>query len=143
MINLSSLNGYVTLNKLKMETVSSVLGSIKKGDFLFLIDHEGTCFQILIHLDCQPFLWITLERKVYQVKALCFDLSTVPKAFVRVFALVWLWAHGRGIRLPHYVVITELVPLPLQHREQLVQLCKDLGIVFNLEKSDLEPTSRA
>ena len=36
----------------------------------------------------------------------------------------------------------ESVPL-LQHQEHLLQLCRDLGIVINWEKSGLEPSSRA
>ena len=34
-IDLASLNSYMALAKLKMETVSSVLGSIRKGDYVF------------------------------------------------------------------------------------------------------------
>ena len=36
--DLSALNGFVTLTKFKMETVASVLGSVKKGDWIFLTD---------------------------------------------------------------------------------------------------------
>ena len=37
-IDLSALNGFVMLTKFKMEAVASVLGSIRKGDWMFLID---------------------------------------------------------------------------------------------------------
>ena len=51
-----------------------------------------------------------------------------------------------GIRLLCYLndwlVVVESVPLLFRHQEQLLQLCQDLGIVINWEKSDLKPTSR-
>ena len=37
-IDPSSLGGFVTLMKFKMETVKSVLGSLRKGDWIFLLD---------------------------------------------------------------------------------------------------------
>ena len=44
--------------------------------------------------------------------------------------------------LDDWLVSTESVPPLLQHREQLLQLCWDLGIVISWEKSDLESSSR-
>ena len=40
-------------------------------------------------------------------------------------------------------MIAESVPLLLQHCKQLLQLCKELGVIINMEKSDLEPSSTA
>ena len=36
---------------------------------------------------------------------------------------------------------SESVPLLLQHHEQLLQFCKDLGVVISMEKRALEPSS--
>ena len=52
-----------------------------------------------------------------------------------------------GIRLLYYLdkwpVFAELIPRLLELCELLFQLCKDLGIVINLEKPDLKPNSNA
>ena len=47
-IDVSSLNGYVIITKFKMETISSVLWLIRKGDYIpvFSIDLKNTYFQI-------------------------------------------------------------------------------------------------
>ena len=74
MIDLSRLNGCITPTKFKMETVSSVLGSNKKGDFMSSIDLKDTYIQIPSHPDSRPHRWIALEGKVYQFKSLCFGL---------------------------------------------------------------------
>ena len=89
---------------------------------------------------------VCCSGKGVPVRALCFGLSTAPQVFTRVFALVSEWVHWRGIWLPLYLddwlVIMELVSL-LQHQEQLLQLCRDLGIIVNWEKSDFKPSSGA
>ena len=53
MIDLSSLNRYVTLTKFQMETVVSVFTSIRKGEVMFLIDLKDAYFQVPIHSDSQ------------------------------------------------------------------------------------------
>ena len=85
--------------------------------------------------DYWPFLRFCLEGQVYQFRALCFDLSTAPLVFTRVFALVSEWTHRRGVRLLRYLddwlVIAESRTLLLQHRDLVLQLCKDLRIIVN------------
>ena len=49
-IVLSSLNTFVTHSKFRMEMVASVLASIRKSDFVFLIGLKDAPFQI-------PIIW--------------------------------------------------------------------------------------
>ena len=65
MIDLLSLNRFVTLTKFTMETVSSVLGSIRKGDIMILIDLKDVYFQIPFHPESRPYLWFIVQGKVY------------------------------------------------------------------------------
>ena len=69
-----------------METVSLMLGLIKKGDFMFSIDLKDAYLQISNHPDSRPYLRIALERKV---KAFCFSLSTVPQSLSG--CSLWYW----------------------------------------------------
>ena len=48
---LLSVNGFVTLTKFTMETASSVLGSVKEGDGMFLIDLKDAYVQIPVLTD--------------------------------------------------------------------------------------------
>ena len=122
-------------------------GNNRKGDIMLLIDLMDTYFQIPIHPDSRPYLRIVFLNKVYQFKALCFCLSTAPQFFNRVFSLVSDWSHRWGICLLRclgdWLIIADWVPCLLEHWELLLNLCKDLGIVINCEKSDLKPTNRA
>ena len=44
--------------------------------------------------------------------------------------------------LDDWLIIAELWTLLLQHRDLVLQLCRDLGIIVNWEKSDLQPSTR-
>ena len=48
-IELSHLNEFVQLTRFKMETVASVLLSVREGDFLASLDLKDAYFQIPIH----------------------------------------------------------------------------------------------
>ena len=98
-IDLSSLNNFVTIMKFKMETIALVLGSVRRGDWMFSIDLQDSYFQIPVHRESSLHLCFCLEGCVYQLKVLCFGLCTAPQVFSRVFALVLEWVHPSSGRL--------------------------------------------
>ena len=109
---------------------------------MFSIDLKDVYFHIPVHPESQRYLRFCLYGRFYQYRALCFGLSTAPQVFTRVFALVLEWAQQRSVRLLRYLVIVESRTLLLQHRGLVLQLCRDLGIIVNWEKSDLRPSTR-
>ena len=146
-IDLSHLNDFVQLTSFKMETVASVLLSVREGDFLASLDLKDVYFQIPIHGSSRKLLRFMSEGTVYQFKALCFGLSTAPQAFTRVFAAVSAWAHSRGIRLLRYLddwlILSSSEKKAKQSVQALLSICHTLGIVINKKKSDLVPSQAA
>ena len=146
-IDLSHLNDFVQLTAFKMETVASVLLSVREGDFLASLDLKDAYFQIPIHGSSRKLLRFMSEGTVYQFKALCFGLSTAPQVFTRVFAAVSAWAHARGIRLLRYLddwlVLSSSEKKAKESIRELLSLCRTLGIVINEKKSDLVPSQSA
>ena len=146
-IDLSHLNDFVQLTSFKMETVASVLLSVRERDFQAYLDLKDAYFQITIHGSSRKLLRFMSEGTVYQFKALCFGLSTAPQVFTRVFAAVSAWAHSRGIRLLRYLddwlVLSSSEKKAKQSVRELLSLCHTLGIVINEEKSDLVPSQAA
>ena len=146
-IDLSHLNDFVQLTSFKMETVASVLLSVREGDFLAFLDLKDVYFQIPIHGSSRKLLRFMSEGTVYQFKALCFGLSTAPQVFTRVFAAVSAWAHSRGIRLLRYLddwlVLSSSEKKAKESIRELLLLCRTLGIVINEKKSDLVPSQSA
>ena len=87
-IDLSTLNQFVRQTPFRMETPSSVLLAVSKGDFLASIDLKDAYFQIPVQPSSRKLLRFASNGTVYQFKALCFGLSTAPQVFTRVFAAV-------------------------------------------------------
>ena len=58
-ISLSHLNEFVHLTRFKLETVASVLLSVREGDFLASLDLKDAYFQIPIHRSSRKLLWFT------------------------------------------------------------------------------------
>ena len=146
MIDLSHLNEFVLQTPFKMETVASVLLSVREGDFLASVDLKDTYFQIPVHQSSRKLLRFLSGGTVYQFKALCFGLSTAPQVFTRVFAVVSAWAHSHGIRLLRYLddwlVLAASESEAKKNVQDQLSLCHSLGIVIN-EKSDLVPSQTA
>ena len=131
-IDLSHLNEFVQLTLFKMETVASVLLSVREGDFLASLDLKDAYFQIPIHRSSRKLLRFTSEGTVYQFRALCFGLSTAPQVFTRVFAVVSAWVHSYGIRLLRYLddwlVLCSSEQEAKQAVQSLLSLCRTSGL---------------
>ena len=139
-IDLSTLNLFVDMSHFKMETIQSVLLSVRQAS----IDLKEAYLQIPVHPKSRHFLRFVAHGQVYQFTALCFGLSTAPQVFSRVMAPVSAILHSWGIRMRRYLD-DWLVQLSsrdsLIHDLQVVlDLCRELGIVVNPEKSHLEPS---
>ena len=147
MIDLSHLNEFVHLTWFKMETVSSVLLSVREGVFLASLDLKDAYFQVPIHPSSRKLLKFMSDGTVYQFRALCFRLSTAPQVFTRVFAAMSMWAHSHGIRFLRYLddwlVLSSSEREAKQAVQSLLSICHALGIVINEKKSDLVPSQAA
>ena len=130
----------------KMETLQSVLLSVRRGDRMVSIDLKDAYLQVPMHPESRKFLRFMTFGKVYQFKVLCFGLSTAPQVFTRVMAPVSAILHSLGIRLRRYL---DNWLIQASSREQVLlalrtvlRLCNSLGIVINWEKSQLLPAQK-
>ena len=124
-----------------------MLLSVREGDFVASIDLKDVYFQIPDHQSSRKLLRFLSDGTVYQFKALCFGLLTAPQVFTKVFAAVSAWARSHGIRLLRYLdnllVLTSLEVEAKKNIQDLLSVCRSLGIVINEEKSDLIPSQMA
>ena len=146
-IDLSPLNEFVLQTPFKMETVASVLLSVREGDFLASIDLKNMYFQMPVHQSSRKLLRFLSGGVVYRFKALCFGLLTAPQVFTQVFAAVSAWAHSHRIRLLRYLdnwlVLASSEAVAKKNVQDLLSLCHSLRIVIDEEKSDLVPLRTA
>ena len=145
-IDLSFLNWFVRLSHFRMETVQSVLQSLRSGDWLISLDLQDTYLQVPVHPQSLRFLRFCLGSQVYQFRVLCFGLSSAPLVFTRVMAPVSSTMHRSGYRILRYLddwlVLGSSLSEITRARDFLLLLCADLGIQVNLAKSSFQPAQR-
>ena len=73
-IDLSTLNLKVHQTSFKMETLQSVLLSVRPGDWMVSLDLKDAYLQVPMHPESRKFLRFMVREKVYQFKVLCFGL---------------------------------------------------------------------
>ena len=138
-IDLSTLNLFVDVSHFRMETIQSVLLSVRQGDWMASIDLKEAYLQVPVHPDSRRFLRFVAQGRVYQFSALCFGLSTALQVFSRVMAPVSAILHSWGIRMSWYLddwLVQSSSRESLLHDLQVVlDLCHELGIVVNPEVS--------
>ena len=143
-IDLSHLNRFVATSHFQMETIQSVLLSVRQGDWMASIDLKEAYLQVPIHPSSRHLLRFVFRSKVYQFKALCFGLSTAPQVFTRVMAPVSAILHSMGIRMRRYLddwlVQSSSRASLVRDLQSVLLLCHELGIVVNPQKSNLVPS---
>ena len=143
-IDLSHLNCFVDMSAFQMETIQSVLLSVRQGDWMASIDLKEAYLQVPVHPASRHFLRFMFRDQVYQFKALCFGLSTAPQVFTRVMAPVSAILHSMGIRMRRYLddwlVQSSSRESLLRDLQTVLQHCHELGIVVNPQKSNLVPS---
>ena len=141
--DLSKLNLFLKTEKFKMETPETIRTSLQQGEWVTSIDFKDAYFHIPIQEQSRKYLRFHVQGRTYQFKALPFGLSTAPFEFTVVAKEVKLMAIHKGIRIHQYLddwlVRARSHQAYLQHTQELVRLCQNLGWLVNLEKSELEP----
>ena len=145
-LDLSSLNTYLTNLRFRMETPSSIRDSIHRRDWAVSIDLLDAYFHILIHRKDRKFLRFVWAGKVFQFRALPFGLAPAPWLFSKIARELAVHVRGKGIRLRMY--LDDWLLLAASRRQCLEQLqlvlglCQQLGFVLNRKKSELIPAQR-
>ena len=142
-LDLSQLNLFLHPGTFKMETPETIRLSLQKGEWVTSLDFSNAYFHIPINQRSRKYLRFSQGKKVYQFTALPFGLATAPLEFTKVVKEVKLMAQARGIQI-HQYLDDWLVRAPchrtcLLHTQTLLALCRDLGWLVNMTKSELTP----
>ena len=96
-IDLSHLNRFVAVTKFKMETVQSVILSVRPDDWMVSIDLKDAYLQVPIHPESRKYLRFVIQDSVFPGKGLSSsNMSTVehPSQFTKV---IWIPLRKQGI----------------------------------------------
>lgn len=142
-IDLSTLNTYVTKTRFKMETTRSVMEAVRQGDWMASVDLQDAYLQVPMHQDSRRYLRFRWEGRSWQFRTLCFGLSTAPQVFTRLMGPISAVMHKQGYRLLRYLddwlILATSKEEISRALEFLLHLCQNLGIQVNWEKSSLQP----
>ena len=142
-LDLSQLNLYLAPATFKMETPETIRLSLQQGEWVTSLDFSDAYFHIPINHRSRKYLRFHLKGQTFQFTALPFGLSTAPLEFTKVVKEVKLMAQSRGIRIHQYLddwlLRAPCREICLRHTQILLDLCRSLGWVVNMDKSELVP----
>ena len=126
-----------------METPETIRLSLKTGEWVTSLDFSDAYFHIQIAQRSRKYLRFFLFNQTFQFTALPFGLATASLEFTKVVKEVKLMAQAKGIRI-HQNLDDWLLRAPspeicLQYTQTLLALCRQLGWVVNMTKSELVP----
>ena len=113
-LDLKNLNAHIPAPHFHMLNTSSVLSSVRKGDytfkidlqdayFAFKIDLQDAHFHVPIHPSSRKYLRFAFENKVYQFRVLPFGLNTDTQVFTQLGHTVTGYLHRQGISVIPYL----------------------------------------
>ena len=128
-----------------METPRSILRALQQGQWLTSLDLKDAYFHIGI--DPVDIRYLRQNGTAWQFTVLPFGLSTSLRVFTKILKPVLAYAHLHRVKLHMYIDDWLLNPgtrqEALEQTSWLKSLCQKLGLVLNLEKSDLIPSQVA
>ncbi|XP_039189127.1 protein FAM117A isoform X2 [Crotalus tigris] len=145
-LDLKGLNFHLAYHKFKMQMLRSILRSIRKGDLLTSIDLTKAYLHIPISLAHRRFLRFTYKGRHFQHRALRFGLSSAPRVFTKILAVLAAHLRMRSVRVQCYpddiLIQSSSTGSALSDLELVVKLLQDHGFSVNFPKSHLVPTTR-
>ncbi len=122
----------------------SIRDAIRPGDWAVSIDLQDAYLHVPIRRSSRKFLRFVSEGKCYQFMVLPFGLSTAPRVFTILMEAVAAAARRMGVSLLQYLddwlLVNQSRHLLLGDLSTLWDLILSLGLIPNLEKSELIPS---
>ena len=142
-LDLSQLNPFIESPKFHQETLESIRRALKPDHWTFSVDLKDAFFQIPIHKKSRMYLRFLFEEEVYQYKVLPFGMTSSPYVFTRVVNQVKEMLHKSNHQLfqflDDWLGQAPGQELAAERAAEVVALCRRLGLVLNLDKSELVP----
>jgi ribonuclease HI len=143
-IDLKKLNKHIFCPHFKMETVETIWNSLLPGQFCFSIDLKDAYLHVPIHQSSRKYLRVFRNGRVFQFRALPFGLCTAPLIFTKIVSEVIKMVQRQNMEmlafLDDWLHQVTTFWMGAQQAVYMKNLCKNLGWIVNLEKSDLTPS---
>ena len=142
-LNLKSLNAFVTYHHFKMDTVWTAINMMKPNCFMASIDLKGAYYSIPICQDHQKFLKFSWKGKYYKFTAFPNGLALCPRKFTKLLKPVYAYLRSLGHLSVAYIDDSYLqgdtYEECLQNTIDTIQLFDKLGFIIHPQKSVFKP----
>ncbi|KAJ1202912.1 hypothetical protein NDU88_006707 [Pleurodeles waltl] len=145
-LDLRDVNLFLKKEKFKMLTLAQVLSALDQGDWMVALDLQDAYFHIPILPSHRHYLRFKVGHEHFQFTVLPFGLTSAPRVFTKVMAVVAAHLHRSGISVFPYLDDWLLkAPTPqalVTHLQTMADLLHSLGFTINVPKSHLTPSQK-
>ena len=132
-IDLSSLNNFVTKISFRMEGVEILKILIQPNNFMISIDLSDAFFSISLYPTYKRFVTFKLNSCRYAFNVLPFGISSSPRIFCKVLRPVIVYLRSQGIKISAYMddlfLYSHSKILLMEHRTIALNLLQALGFI--------------
>lgn len=144
-LNLKSLNSFLSTDHFKMEDYRTALKLIHQGSYMCTIDLKDAYYTVPVYKDHRQFLSFKFNNEIYEYLTLPFGLASAPHAFTKLTKPILAWLRKQGITcvlyLDDFLIIDREYHKCKYNTRIVLKILLDLGFIVNLEKSKIEPTT--
>ena len=128
----------------KMEHWGQIFPFVRKGMWAAKIDLKHAYFHLPVHASLKPYLFMQVNRTLYQFQAAPFGLSPLPFMWTQVMKTMSRLWRRKGIFC--FIYLDDILLLSYSHKKltsDVQKVLSDLltaGLSVNVKKSQLVPT---
>ena len=144
-IDLTQINQHLKLKTFEMDTAAHIRRAVSPGMWATSLDFSDAYHHIPIRPDFYRFLAFQVGDKKYWYKVCPFGLSPIPQVFTSSMEHLKLYARTE-LEIATFQYIDDWLLLftdpstAAQKTIEFAKLCISLGLLVNLDKSELSPT---
>lgn len=142
-LNLKSLNKFITPEHFKLEDIRVVSKLLTKGNFMCTIDIKNAYHLVPLHKDYKKYFRFMFNRKLYEFNCLPFGLATAPFVFTKLLKPAIECLRNQGVILVTYlddiICLGSSYKVCLYNMKMVISVLECLGFVINYSKSRLVP----
>ena len=142
-IDLRQINQHLEVPKFCYEDIQVVSQLVQPDDYMVTLDLKNGFHHIPINKADQEYLGFSFRGKLYKWTVLPFGLKISPYVFCKTIRAVIAYLRSENLRIVAYMDDFWLAASKLMienHKSILLSTLKNLGLIVNMEKSNLIPS---
>ena len=146
-INLKSLNQFITSRHFKMDTIKTVLRQVTRGCYMATIDLKHAYHSVKIDVRHQRYLKFEHDNVLFQFTCYPNGLAPCPRKFTKLLKPPLSYLREKGCFIVGYIddffTKGQSKALCRKNVKDIIELLTKLGFTINPDKSFLDPDTKA